>query len=917
MLKKIVLQPGIQKEGTQYSAEGSWFDCDKVRFRQGRPEKIGGWERTSSNTFLGVARKLHNWSSINKDDYLGIGTNKKAYVELGKVCYDITPKRYTLTTRLKPNSAVPTTVTEPILAAAATTLYSTDLLTQYSIIRIDNEYIFVGAVSGSSDPYTASSLTRGKYGTTDESHDSGAAIFEIPRIVDPIGIINGSSTVLIHDEGHGAYSGDYVTFLDIGTDPDDTSGVGGITRDDLLTVTGNNATGYYKATSTQGWEIKKILNSDYYEIDVGINGTVTGSSTLGGDITASATSIIVTDGSGIAADDIVKIGDEYIKLGSKSGAGAPHTFSTCLRGQFGSSPEGHDNTDPVQRVGIGTSPALLGGNCHMLYDAHAATTGYAAGSGWSAGRWNGRPDVFYDSTINESGGIDNSETTITLTSVSGFESSGTALVGSGEEGGELVTYTAISTLTLDPATRGQLGTTAKAHADGTTVYSVTSDWLAWGEAETSSTSDSLRIWSIDNYGEDLIMAPKDGIPYYWNKSQRTDGSIPTSVSDTTAGVNNGMLNGSAVPMSSMGVSLSIIDPGGDIGQGEVPDQVRVLMVHPTQPIIIAFGATDTFGSFDPLLVRWSDLDSPGSWAVEAGNSAGGTALQTGSEIIGAARSKREILIWTDEAAYGMRFTGGDGIFAFEEVASGVSIVSTDGFGVAGDRIYWMADRNFYMYDGSVTLLPCSVINYVFEDETYGLNFSKREKVFAARNASFGEISWFYPSGESETVDRYVTYNYIENSWAVGSMSRTAWSDSGIRQYPHAAAPTDETGTTSRLYIHEKGSDDDGSAMTAYIESGFVDIDDGDHFSFVSRIIPDVRYSSGGDTGMSIDITPKDFPSSGAASGTTIQTSVTSSSTESRIRLRGRQLALKFTSDGLDVGWTLGDTRVSIQPDGRR
>jgi hypothetical protein len=919
MLKKIVLQPGIQKEGTQYSAEGAWFDCDKVRFRQGRPEKIGGWERASSNTFLGVARKLHNWSSINKDDYLAIGTNKKVYVELGGVCFDITPKRYKLTTSLKPNSSVPTTVTEPVISSSATTLYSVDALTAGSIIRINNEYILVGAVNSGVTPPEASSLTRAKYGTTAVGHDSGDAIFEIPKVENPIGIVNGTSTVLIHDNNHGAFSGDYVTFLEIETDPDATSGVGGITRDTLLTVTGNNETGYYKPTSTQGWEIKKILNSDYYEIDVGTSGTVDGSTTLNGAISASASEIIVTDGGSIDANDIVKIDDEYIKLVSKS----THTFTNCLRGQFGSSQASHSDDASVQLVGTSTSPAFLGDDCYILYDAHAATTGYAAGSGWSAGRWNGRPDIFYDSTINESGGISNSENDITLNSVAGFESSGTALVGGGEEGSELVTYASISTLTLITVARGQLGTIAKAHANGTTVYSVTSDWLAWGQAETSESSDALRVWSIDNFGEDLILAPKDGIPYYWNKSFRTDGSLPTSIVDSTNGVNSGILIGSAVPLSSMGVSPTIIDPGGDIGHGEVPDQVRILMTHPTQPCIVAFGCTDTFGSFDPMLVRWSDvidpatLAGPGSWAVEGSNLAGGTPLQTGSEIIAAARSKREILIWTDEAAYTMRYTGGNTIFAIEEVASGVSIASMDAFGVAGDRVYWMGDRNFYVYTGSVTLLPCSVVNYVFEDPVYGLNYSKREKIFAARNTSFGEITWFYPSGESGSVNRYVTYNYIEDSWAVGSMSRTAWSDSGIRQFPQAAAPLNETQENSRLYIHEKGSDDDGSPMTAYIESGFVDIDDGDHFSFVSRIIPDVRYARGGETGMNIDITPKDYPSSGASSGTTIQTSVTSSSTESQIRLRGRQLALKFTSTGQGVGWTLGDTRVSIKPDGRR
>jgi len=915
MLKKIVLQPGIQKEGTQYSAEGSWFDCDKVRFRQGRPEKIGGWESASSNTFLGVARKLHNWSSINKDDYLGIGTNKKTYVELGKICYDITPKRYSNTVRLMFDE-VSSSDEEPALDAGTTTgtMYTDGELTDESYVRIDNEYIWVTSVGGSEAPYTIS-ITREQLETVGEEHYSGAAVFEIPILEDPIGVVDGISKVLIYDPEHGAYSGDYVNFLQIETDP-----AAGVTSAVLMN-------GYTTATSTQGFEITRVLNSDYYEVDVLTNGSVAGT-TLESQISETGT-IELSDASNFAANDLIKIDEEYIQLGSKvAGSGTVATFGAVtanIRGRVGSQAGSHVSVSVVSEVKTTATGAgsftLAGDSCYLLYDAHAATTGYVSGSGWSAGRWAGRPDTLISTDLT-SNMTTSTEGNISVTSSDGFSGSpadnGTLLI---EE--ELMKYEGKGSGTIDIVAvssggRGAFGTTAAAHTAPKTVFNVTSDWTGWGAASTGETfSDSLRVWSLDNYGEDLIMAPKDGIPYYWNKSQRTELSTPTTISDAGTDANNGMLNGAAVPMSSMGLSSSIVAEGFDIGQGEVPDQVRVLMVHPTQPIIIAFGATDTFGSFDPLLVRWSDLNRPGSWAVEAGNSAGGTALQTGSEIIGAARSKHEIIIWTDEAAYGMRYTGGDGVFAFEEKASGVSIVSTDGFGVAGDRIYWMADRNFYMYDGSVTLVACSVINYVFEDETYGLNFSKREKVFAARNASFGEITWFYPSGESESVDRYVIYNYIENSWAVGSMSRTAWSDSGIRQYPHATAPTDETGITSRLYIHEKGSDDDGSAMTAYIESGFVDIDDGDHFSFISRIIPDVRYSSGGDTGMSIDITPKDFPSSGAASGTTIQTSVTSSSTESRIRLRGRQLSLKFTSDGLDVGWTLGDTRVSIQPDGRR
>jgi hypothetical protein len=911
MLKKIVLQPGIQKEGTQYSAEGAWFDCDKVRFRQGRPEKIGGWERASSNTFLGVARKLHNWSSINKDDYLGIGTNKKTYVELGKVCYDITPKRYPNTVRLMFNS-VSSTSAEPALAAGTGTgqaMYTDGQLTVNSYVRINNEYLKVASVGSETSAPFSSTVDRQYLETVGEAHNSGSAVFEIPRLSNPIGVVDGESKALIYHPEHGAYSGDYVNFLEIETDP-----AAGITSSVLMY-------GYTTSTSTQGFEITKILNSDYYEIDVLTNGSVAGT-TLASGISETGT-IQLSNATSFVQNDLVKIGEEYIQLGDKSGS----TFggSTAnVRGRAGSQVSSHASGSTVSEVKTtstgSTSFTLAGGNCYLLYDAHAATTGYVAGSGWGAGRWAGRPDTVISTDLT-SDMTTSTEENISVTSSVGFSGSsaenGTLLIEK-----ELMKYEGTGSGTIDIVAvssggRGAFGTTAAAHTAPKTVFNVTSEWTGWGSANTGETaSDSLRVWSLDNYGEDLIMAPKDGRPYYWNKSQRTELSTPTTISGTAKG-NNGMLNGSAVPMSSMGLSSSIVAEGYDIGQGEVPEQVRVLMVHPTQPIIVAFGATDTFGSFDPLLVRWSDQDRPGSWAVEAGNLAGGTPLQTGSEIIGAARSKREILIWTDEAAYGMRYTGGDQVFSFDEVASGVSIVSTDGYGVAGDRIYWMADRNFYMYDGSVTLLPCSVVNYVFEDETYGLNFSKREKVFAARNTSFGEITWFYPSGESESVDRYVTYNYIENSWAVGSMSRTAWSDSGIRQYPHATAPIDETETSSRLYLHEKGSDDDGNAMTAYIESGFIDIDDGDHFSFVSRIIPDIRYARGGETGMSIDITPKDYPSTGASSGTTIQTSVTSSSTESQIRLRGRQLALKFTSTGQGVGWTLGDTRVSIQPDGRR
>jgi hypothetical protein len=906
MLKKIALQPGIQREGTQYSAEGYWYDSDKVRFRQGRPEKIGGWVRPSSNTFLGVSRALHNWSSIDRDDYLAIGTNKKSYIEIGGTCYDVTPKRYKSTTRLTFDAA-PSDSAEPALAAGATSIRTQAALANGSFIRIDNEYIKVASDSSGGGPYTAT-IERAKYGTADVAHNSGSAVFEIESIDNPIGVIGDSNRVLIKDDDHGAYEGDYITFLYIADDTGiDTTG---ITRAKLLSS-------YSTSTSTQGFQIVNVLNSDYYEIEVPGSTGSTVQTTLHSNISSSDSSIRLASDTGIVANSLVKINDEYVQLGALDAS--TDTYSSSLRGQLGSQSSAHSAGDKVNlittsAVDSGTFSLRGGSPCHILYDTHAAASEYVDGSGWGSGRWSGRPDVFVSTTLD--GSITNSAVgDISVADEAGFSASssnnGTLLIES-----ELLIYegTGSDSLDIKSGGRGALGTTAAAHPDKATVFDVTSAWIAWGEGNTSSSSTSIRVWSVDNFGEDLILAPRDGAPYYWNKSQRADGSIPSAVEDSaTAGVNDGIINGSAVPMSSMGLSSEIVTRGYDIGQGAVPDQVRIMMVHPVVPIILAFGCTDTFGNFDPLLVRWSDSDRPGSWDTVGGNDAGGTPLSTGSEIIGAARSKREILIWTDEAAYAMRYAGDPDIFSFAEVASGVSIVAQNAYGVSGDRIFWMGDRNFYMYDGNVTVLPCTVLDYVFSDLDYGA----RQKIFCARNSSFGEISWFYQtiSGNPSDINKYVTYNYIENSWVIGTMDRTSWSDSGIRQYPYASYIDPSETTRSFLYQQERGADGDGAAIHSYIESGFIDIDDGDQLSFISRVIPDVRYSSGGELGLDIKITPRDFPNSN--DGTTSTSRVTSTTGESRVRVRGRQMKVRFDSNDSGVSWTCGDTRIGIQPDGRR
>ena len=874
MLKKILLQPGINKEGTAYSAEGSWFDSDKVRFRKSRPEKIGGWVKESGATLLGVARSLHNWASINNDNYMGIGTNKKVYVELGGTYYDITPKRYEVTTELTAN-----------LDEAATSGSVTDHtdISVDDIVRINNEYIKTNA--------DFSVLVRAQFGTVDVDHFLGDTVYLIPKLSNPILVAKGvtDGTLLIEDVGHGAIEGDYITFLSIGS----SFTSGSLTQTDLLS-------GYSTITSTQGFEISKILNSDYYEIAGPSDATAAADTTLDADLTATATTISTLADS-FNTGDFVKIDDEYIKIGSTT-----PDYTSCLRGQYGSEPAAHDNLAPVGLV------TASGGDTYIIYDAHGASSGYVDFSGFGSGRWNGRPDTFVSTDLTASitpTAVDD----IGVVSSAGFSASvvvnGTLLIES-----ELLAYEATDVGTIhivSPAAsgRGVLGTTADDHTAGATVYDVTTDWLTWDGVSTVTTTSELRIWSIDNYGEDLVFCPKDSTMYYWNTSEATDNSIPLSIgSGLPASINDGVIYGSAVPLSSLGTS-------SDIGHGSVPASVRKVLVYPNQRIVVAFGCTDTFGFFDPMLIRWSDIAKPGSWDPETSNTAGGTPLMTGSYIVGAARSKREIVIWTDEAVYAMRFVGDPHYFEVTEISAGVSIVSQNAFGVAGDRIFWMGDQNFFMYDGSVSILPCSVLNYVFSDPDNGMNYSVRDKFFAARNASFGEVSWFYASLASQEIDRYVTYNFLENVWSIGSMSRTSWSDSTIREHPSAAYISDVENELSVIYQHENGDDADGSPMEAYVESGFIDIDDGDRLSFLSKIIPDVRYSNGGDLGMSLTVSAKDYPNSSTTRSS--ETLIKNSTTYSNVRVRGRQISFKFQSSGGGVGWTLGDTRIDLQPDGRR
>tara|TARA_R110002020_G_scaffold207419_1_gene412967 strand:+ start:419 stop:2287 length:1869 start_codon:yes stop_codon:yes gene_type:complete len=620
-LVKYIFKPGINKEGTNYSNENGWYDADKVRFRKGRPERIGGWLKNSSNSFIGTCRKILVYNDTAGTNYTIVGTHQKLYVKEGVSFYDITPER--------------ATTTDGITFAAT----------------------------------------------------------------------DGSSTITATDSSHGAKEGDFVTIS------------GAVTLGGLITA--------------------DVLNQEYQIASVPTTNTYT--------ITAKDTS-----------------GDEVTANSSDSGNG-------------GSGVDG-------------------------VYQINSGLDVYVKSTGWGTDAW-----------------------------------------GAG----------------------------------------------TFGSTSSLSASNQLRLWSIDNFGDDVLACVRGGAIYYWDESGGT---------------------------SARGTNLTAIG-----GASDAPTIALQVMVSDVDRHVIAFGC-NTIGSstIDPLLVRFSDTESAGDWTPTAINQAGGVQLSQGSEIIGALKTRQEILIFTDVGLVSMRFVGSPFVFSFNEVAEGFSLISPNASINADNKVYFMDRGGFYVYSGSVSRLPCSVLDHVLSD----LNLEQAHKIFAGINSNANEIIWFYPSGSSSEVDKYVLYNFLEQVWSIGTTTdnfvRTAWDEANLLDYPIAASKNSSSVNTNYLYDHEKGHGDDGSAFTAYIESSDFDLQpDGDHFLQISRLIPDIEFrdQQTTDDTVSFIIKGRDYPLSSLSTLQTI--SVTPESTFSNTRARSRQCALRISNSSSDFGWRLGDLRLDIRPDGKR
>lgn len=408
----------------------------------------------------------------------------------------------------------------------------------------------------------------------------------------------------------------------------------------------------------------------------------------------------------------------------------------------------------------------------------------------------------------------------------------------------------------------------------------------WGTSITASSGAQLRLWGHDTFGEDLVFNVRGGGAYYW---------------DTSGG-------GRGVTLASLG------------GASQAPTLVNQILVSQRDRHVIAFGCNNLGGSgaFDPLQIRWSDAESAAIWQPLATNSAGDLRIATGSQIMAAMQTRQEILVWTDSALHSLQYVGDPFVFGIGPLGTASIMGPLAAINVNGVA-FWMGLDKFYTYAGMVQTLACTLRQYVFDD----LNLSQAWQIFTGTVEAFNEVWWFYPSANSTTIDRYVVFNYVENLWYYGTIARTAWLDSHLRTYPLAAD------YNNRILLHEYGLDDvsgaSAAAISSYVESGDTDIDDGDHFSFVRRILPDVNFLGSSAASPSVDITLIPRRDSGAAYQSPAAKTVTASALSPTqlytdqvdIRIRGRQAKFRIESTGLGTQWQLGLMRLDVRPDGRK
>jgi hypothetical protein len=408
--------------------------------------------------------------------------------------------------------------------------------------------------------------------------------------------------------------------------------------------------------------------------------------------------------------------------------------------------------------------------------------------------------------------------------------------------------------------------------------------LGWGDGALTPVVDIQRDWFFNNFDNDLAMNIRNGAIYYWTYDS-TFATRATLLSATTI---------------------------GGIAPADVPSEATQILVSQNDKHLLCFGATPYGGGqFDPLLIRWSTQDQPNVWTPLVTNSAGFLRVSRGSQIVCAVATRQEILVYTEGTLSSLQFLGTTDVFGLQELSDNISILSPRCVATVNNTAYWMGHDKFYAYGGRVETLPCTLRNHVFTN----LNYEQADQIITGTNEGWNEIWWFYPTANSDINDAYVIYNHLEKIWYYGTIGRTAWSDSSLREYPQAVG-------AYYIYDHERGTNDDTTAMTSFISSSDFDLGDGEQFILSKRIIPDINFT--GSTAATPEVTmyikPRNFPGnaySNTDSAAVIETSVDIYTEQIFMRARARQMAIQVESSNLGVQWQLGSPRLDGRPDGKR
>ena len=681
------------------------------------------------------------------------------------------------------------------------------------------------------------------------------------------------------------------------------------------------ARGMWNWLNLTGYNLLAIGTNLKYYIQNGPNGLVYDVTPLRSTTTAGEATFAATNGSPIITVTDVAHGAQAGDFVTFSGAVSlgGNITAAILNAEFQITTYISSNQYTIT-ASVNATAGDSGNGGASVVAAYQITTGvdiYSLNVGWGAGTWGGI--VFGTATTVITGGtLSSSNTTVTVSSTAAFTSSGSILIDS-----ETITYSGKTATTFTGCTRGVSGTgsgAATTHANGATVVQSTT-FTGWGSPAATGIGIQLRLWSQSNFGEDLIFNPRGGALYYWANAA------------SASTFNRGQY---------LGPSTAIVTKSGTITtDAYCPTVANFVMVSDASRFVLVFGCND-YGSAiqDPLLIRWSDQESFATWYPAVTNQAGSYRLSHGSQIVTAMQTRQEILVLTDSAIYSMQYLGPPYVWSFQIMGDNISIAGPNAIATANNITYWMGTDKFYMYSGRVQTLPSTLREYVFND----INLEQAFQFCAGTNEGYSEIWWQYCSAGSSVVDRYVIYNHLENTWYYGdwnnyqnlNQGRTAWLDSSLRSFPMATTYGVAGGSSNAQLVYHESGVDDGTVnpsvpIVAQVTSSDFDIGDGHNFGFVWRLIPDLTFDGSNVNQPTAMFTVLPRANSGAPYGNSNNPDVVSTQNYQNtrtyaiqeftqqvyVRIRGRQMAFKVSSDELGVQWQLGVPRIDIRPDGRR